>query len=75
MSAEKKAFSYDEAVVELEEILAQVEDSSMPIDELAPRIERATELVRGCRDVLARTEVRVTEALEALEAADEEASP
>jgi exodeoxyribonuclease VII small subunit len=59
---------YDAAMAELEAILAAIEREAMPIDELAPNVERATWLIQRCRHLLTATETRVVEALKALEA-------
>lgn len=58
--------SYDQAIAEVESLLEEIDDASLPIDELAPRIERAAGLLARCRRLLVRTETRVMEALEAL---------
>jgi exodeoxyribonuclease VII small subunit len=60
------SLSYDQAIAEVESLLEEIDDASLPIDELAPRIERAAGLLARCRRLLVRTEMRVTEALEAL---------
>lgn len=58
--------SYEDAVAELEEILADIESDALPIDALAPKVERAAELLTTCRAILARTEARVAEVVDAL---------
>ena len=58
--------SYDQAIAEVESLLEEIDDASLPIDELAPRIERAAGLLARCRRLLVRTEICVMEALEAL---------
>lgn len=69
---ETPTIRYDEAIAELEEILEAIEDSELPIDELAPRIERAAALLVQCRGLLRATEARVEEALAALAGGDED---
>lgn len=64
--------TYEASVAEIEAILEAIETGALPIDELAPRVERATELLTRCRDVLTKTELRVTEAVDALVAATDE---
>lgn len=64
--------SYEESVAEIEQILAAIEDDSLPIDELAPRVERAAELLAACKAILARTETRVARAVDALRDPPEE---
>jgi exodeoxyribonuclease VII small subunit len=59
--------SYDEAMTELEAIIAEVEDPSAPIDRLAPLVERGAYLVGWCRTTLGQTQSRVNQALARLE--------
>jgi exodeoxyribonuclease VII small subunit len=61
--------AYAEALAELEAILRAVEDPALPVDELAPKIERAAALIAHCRGVLEQTELRVGDALRELQAA------
>jgi exodeoxyribonuclease VII small subunit len=67
--SEESTPSYEAAVEEIEAILEAIEDGQLPIDALAPKVERATALLKQCRDVLTHTELRVTEAVDALVAA------
>jgi exodeoxyribonuclease VII small subunit len=50
----------------LESILLAIEGEDLAIDALAPKVERAAELLDICRGVLADTETRVTKAIDAL---------
>lgn len=63
-----ESLPYEVAVAEIEAILEAVEGGELPIDELAPRVERAALLLQRCRHVLHQTELRVTEAVASLEA-------
>ena len=58
-SAAPIAPNYAEALAELEEILAELEDEALDVDVLSQRVERASELIRFCRDRIttARTQV------------------
>ena len=58
--------SYEESLAELESILLAIEGEDLAIDALAPKVERAAELLDICRGVLADTETRVTKAIDAL---------
>jgi exodeoxyribonuclease VII small subunit len=69
MSQTDATLTWEEAVRELEQLVAEVEDPRLPVDALAGRVERAAALIRWCRGVLARTEVQVEEALALLEEA------
>lgn len=64
--AQDGAPSYEESVAEIEDILAAIEDESLPIDALAPKVERAAELLRTCKSILDKTEARVAQAVDAL---------
>lgn len=58
--------SYEESLTELEAILQAIEGDELPIDELAPKVERAATLLAICRGILADTETRVSTAIDAL---------
>jgi len=51
--------NYAEALAELEEILDELEDESLDVDTLATKVERASTLIRFCRNRItsARTQV------------------
>lgn len=74
MAAKKKtAFVYSEASSELETILDEIETGNADIDVLSDKVERAATLIRGCRDALEGTELRVRKVVEELNADTEEA--
>ncbi|MFM8907183.1 MAG: exodeoxyribonuclease VII small subunit, partial [Actinomycetota bacterium] len=50
---------YEEAVSELEELLAELSDDDIDVDHLAERVKRATELVKVCRDRIAAARLEV----------------
>jgi len=52
--------SYAEALAELDDILAELEDEALDVDVLSDRVERASELIRFCRERIttARTQVQ-----------------
>ena len=52
---------YEDAVIELEEILEALSDDDINVDELAERVKRATELVKVCRDRIAAARLEVKE--------------
>jgi len=53
------AIGYEEAVGELEEILAALDGEDIDVDHLAERVKRATELVKVCRDRIAAARLEV----------------
>lgn len=52
---EVKKINYSEAVKELEGILERLRSGAVGIDELAPAVSRANELVKVCREQLTLT--------------------
>lgn len=63
-----EGMSYGAALKELETILREIEDERVDLDELGARVERASALIRVCRDKIARTEAQVRRILEGEEA-------
>lgn len=57
---------FDEALAELEGIVAELESDRLEVDQLAARVERAAELVRTCRARIDGTRLQVEEVLERL---------
>lgn len=71
MAASKKKaaknLSFNEAVGEVEEILAGLEDENVDIDKLGAEVARAVELIQVCRAKLEKTEAEVRTLVEGLE--------
>ena len=61
-------FEYKNAMARLEEILSKIDNSEMEIDELAVEVQKATQLLRKCRQILIATEKNVQDALAELDA-------
>lgn len=59
---------YADAIEELETILEQIEDEDVDLDDLAVKVERASELVDVCREKIDDTETRVRDIIEELDA-------
>ena len=55
--------SYSEAIAEVEKILARFTDGSLDVDTLAAEVKRATELIKYCRERLAKAEKDVSDVL------------
>ncbi|MFT4705322.1 MAG: exodeoxyribonuclease VII small subunit [Bradymonadia bacterium] len=72
MSNPDVTISYEDAVEEIEAILVDIDDGALPIDELAPKVERAASLLAHCRAVLQKTEARVQDAVAALSGPEDE---
>jgi exodeoxyribonuclease VII small subunit len=66
MKMEKK-MTYAEAVAELEQIVAEIEEGSVSVDELSGKVKRAAQLLRFCKEKLSSTEEDVKKILDELE--------
>lgn len=56
--------SYTQAYKELQEIVDEMENSEIAVDELDSKIQRASELLKICKDKLYKTEKNVQKILE-----------
>ena len=61
------AIGYADAIAELNEILADLEDDELDIDILGDRVARAATLIALCRDRIDVARLRVTEIVATLE--------
>jgi len=52
----KKEFSFNEAVVRIEEILKNIESGELDVDKLAVEVKQASELIKQCQKKLKSTE-------------------
>ena len=52
----KKEFSFDEAVIQIEEILRNIENGELDVDKLSVEVKRASELIKQCQKKLRSTE-------------------
>ncbi len=69
---QKKSPGFEEAMAEVEAILARLEAGEIPIDDLSAEVKRAVGLVDDCRARLKKTELEVREFVRGLE--DEDAA-
>jgi exodeoxyribonuclease VII small subunit len=67
MAKEKKAPSYSEAALRLEEILTKIEEGQVDIDELSGLVEEAAALVQLCRGKIQAAEIQVKTITEQLQ--------
>ena len=58
--------TYDEALAELQGILADMQSNALDIDQLTTRIQRASALLDVCQEKLQRTEAKVQAVLKRL---------
>ncbi len=55
----EEQITYAEAVAEIEEILARMEDGELDIDRLGAYVERATTLIALCKEKLLKAQKQV----------------
>lgn len=55
----KKLIKYREAIVELQNILDGLESEQIDVDEVSQKVKRAVELIKICREKIAKTELEV----------------
>ena len=55
----KKEFSFNDAVVEIENILHNIESGDLDIDKLSVEVKRASELIKLCQKKLRSTEEEI----------------
>ena len=58
---------YTEAFEELQQIVADIENGEISVDELAQKVQRASQLIDLCRKKLSTTEEEVNKILKELE--------
>ena len=59
---------YAEALAELEEILTELERPDVDVDVLASKVQRASELIKLCRDRIGTASMQVEEVVDGLDA-------
>lgn len=64
MAKKNTNISYLEAITELQEIVAEIENSNIDVDQLLEKTKRAAELIEICKGKLHKTEFEVNELLE-----------
>ncbi len=76
--AEKKTpvskLSFSDAVGEVEDIVARLENEQTDVDELAAEVKRAVDLIAACRERLQKTDREVRDLVAQLEADDDAAA-
>lgn len=66
----KKKTSYNEAIQEIEETLAVIENEELDVDDLTEKVKRVSELIQLCKTKLHTTESEVRKVLDALDTND-----
>ena len=59
--------SYGEAMERLNSILESIDESEVPIDELADKVTEASDLLKTCKGILGATEAKVKNVLDSLD--------
>ena len=63
---EEKRQSYKEAMAEIEEIVAKLENNQVDIDVLSEKVKRVSELIAYCKSKLHETEEEVEKILKSI---------
>jgi exodeoxyribonuclease VII small subunit len=63
----KKKITYKEAIIEIEQILEEIENEEIDVDELSEKVQKATSLIKICKDKLRATEEEVEKTLNDME--------
>ena len=63
----EEEIGYADALKELETILAELERTDVDVDVLASRVERASELIRLCRDRIGNAKLQIDNVVNGLE--------
>ncbi|MFR9603247.1 MAG: exodeoxyribonuclease VII small subunit [Rikenellaceae bacterium] len=60
----KKVIKYEEAIMQIEEILKSIRSGEISVDKLSAEVKRATELITLCRERLYKAENEVKSIIE-----------
>jgi exodeoxyribonuclease VII small subunit len=60
-------FNYQKAMDELQEISRAIENETIPLDDLAKKVKRASELITFCREKLRSTEDEVNKIIDGMD--------
>ncbi|WP_251623321.1 exodeoxyribonuclease VII small subunit [Odoribacter lunatus] len=63
----KEKLNYKEAMAEIEQIVAQLEENKLDVDELSAKVKRVSELIAFCKAKLHDTEKEVENILKTIE--------
>lgn len=59
-----KEMKYEDAVRQLEEIVAKMENNELDVDSLSQQLKTAQKLIKMCRDKLTRTDADIRKILD-----------
>ncbi len=60
----QKELSYEQAVAQIEEIMAKFKNNTMSVDALSAEVARATELIAHCKERLYKAETELKKVIE-----------
>lgn len=63
----KKKSNYNDAVKEIEEILAKIENGELDVDDLTENVKRVAELIKLCKEKLHKTDEEIQKILQSIE--------
>ena len=72
MAEETMELSFEEALQQLEEIVAQLEAGQLPLEQALAKFESATRLKGRCEELLAQAEAKIEELTETVEEESDE---
>jgi exodeoxyribonuclease VII small subunit len=67
MAKKDEEIGYADALAELERILAELERADVDVDVLATRVQRASELIKLCRDRIGNARARIEDVVGGLD--------
>lgn len=65
--AKKEIENYDKAYLELQEIMADLQNDEISVDVLTEKVKRASELIKFCNQKLRSTETQISEIIKDLD--------
>ena len=63
----KKKLTYQDAINQIEEILAGIESEELDVDVLAENVKEVSSLIKFCKDKLHKTELEVEKIIEEMD--------
>ena len=65
-SKSDESIGYAQALEELESILAELEEDDVDVDKLASHVQRASQLIELCRDLIGNAKLKIEEVVKGL---------
>ncbi len=64
---DKNKLNYKEAIIEIEDIVAKLENNQLDVDDLSKKVKRVSELIAFCKSKLHSTEEEVEKMLKSID--------